>query len=35
MLETRKKFAPLFVAIWLAVITVIIVAFTQPREGLI
>lgn len=35
MLEKRKKFVPLFVAIWLAVITTIAIAFTQPREGLI
>jgi len=35
MLETRKKFVPLYVAIWLAVIITIIIAFTQPREGLI
>ncbi|MCG3118966.1 MAG: hypothetical protein ALAOOOJD_01262 [bacterium] len=35
MLEKRKKFVPLYVAIWLAVIITFVVAFTQPREGLI
>lgn len=35
MLEKRKKFVPLYIAIWLAVIATFVAAFTQPREGLI
>jgi len=35
MLERRQKFVPLYVAIWLAVITTFVIAFTQSREGLI
>jgi hypothetical protein len=35
MLAWRKKFVPLYVAIWLAVIATFVVAFTQPRQGLI
>ncbi len=35
MLGRRKLFVPLYVAIWLAVITTFVIAFTQPREGLI
>jgi hypothetical protein len=35
MLARRKKFVPLYVAIWLAVITAFVIAFTQPRTGLI
>ena len=35
MLERRQKFVPLYVAIWLAVITTFIIAFMQSREGLI
>ena len=35
MLEKRKRFVPLYAAIWLAVITTCVIAFTQPRAGLI
>lgn len=35
MLERRKKFVPLYLAIWLAVITTFVIAFMQPHEGLI
>ncbi|MFQ5641313.1 MAG: hypothetical protein ACE5IR_25320 [bacterium] len=35
MLEKRKFFVPVYVAIWTAVIITIIVAFTQPHSGLI
>lgn len=35
MLEKRKAFVPLYVAIWLAVIVSIVVAFLQPNQGLI
>lgn len=35
MLDKRKRFVPLFVAIWVAVITTGVIALTQPHEGLI
>ena len=35
MLKTRNYFVPMYVAIWLAVITTIVVAFIQPHQGLI
>jgi hypothetical protein len=35
MLKKRKKFVPLYLAIWLAVITTFVIAFMQPRQGLI
>jgi uncharacterized membrane protein len=35
MLEKRNKFVPLYVAIWVAVITTCVIAFVQPRTGLI
>ncbi len=34
-LTRRKKFVPLYVAIWVAVIVTTIVAFVQPHQGLI
>ncbi|MFQ5864242.1 MAG: hypothetical protein ACE5IW_03335 [bacterium] len=35
MLYKRQHFVPLYAAIWLAVMTTIVVAFVQPHEGLI
>ena len=35
MLKKRQYFIPLYVAIWVLVITTIIIAFFQPHEGLI
>lgn len=35
MLKKRQYFVPLFVAVWIAVITTIIVALIQPHQGLI
>jgi hypothetical protein len=35
MLTRRQRFVPLYVAIWLAVITTFVVAFLRPHEGLI
>ncbi|MFQ5676149.1 MAG: hypothetical protein ACE5G1_09650 [bacterium] len=35
MLKKRQYFVPLYVAIWVAVITTIVVAFLQPNQGLI
>jgi hypothetical protein len=35
MLTRRQRFVPLYVAIWLAVITTFVVAFAQPHKGLI
>ena len=35
MLEKRKRFVPLYVAIWIAVITTYMIAFIRPHEGLI
>ncbi len=35
MLKKRYNFVPLFVAIWLAVITTCVIALIQPRTGLI
>jgi hypothetical protein len=35
MLKKRQYFVPLYIAIWLAVITTFVVAFVQPHEGLI
>lgn len=35
MLQKRQKFIPIYVLIWLAVIITIIVAFSQPHEGLL
>ncbi|MCZ6681073.1 MAG: hypothetical protein O7E52_27960 [Candidatus Poribacteria bacterium] len=35
MLEKRKRFVPLYVAIWVAVVTTSVITFTQPRQGLI
>ena len=35
MLKRRNYFVPMYVAIWVAVITTIVVAFIQPHQGLI
>ncbi|RMF66245.1 MAG: hypothetical protein D6743_06725, partial [Calditrichaeota bacterium] len=35
MWRRRHYFVPLYVAIWLAVITTIVAAFLQPHQGLI
>jgi len=35
MLKARQRFVPLYVAIWLAVIAALVIAFMQPRAGLI
>jgi hypothetical protein len=35
MLEKRRRFVPLFVGIWLAIIATYVIAFSQSHEGLI
>ena len=35
MLRKRQKFVPLYVAIWLAIIATIVIAYIQPRDGLL
>jgi hypothetical protein len=34
MLRRRKRFVPLYIAIWLAVLATAVAAFLSPREGL-
>lgn len=34
MLQRRKRFVPLYMAIWVTVITTYVIAFLQPHEGL-
>ncbi len=34
-LERRKRFVPLYVLVWASVIAAIVVAFAQPRDGLL
>ncbi|HJR63303.1 MAG TPA: hypothetical protein VJ803_06340 [Gemmatimonadaceae bacterium] len=35
MLKVRQRFIPLYASIWLLVITAWVIAFTQPRQGLL
>jgi hypothetical protein len=34
-LERRKRFVPLYVLVWLSLLTAIVLAFVQPRDGLL